>query len=184
MPPSATPPQCPGRWPPRWASPSSRELVCPAASPPPWRAAHDFLFDNCEHVLDAPGELIELILGNSAAVRILTTSREGLRVADEQLKPVPPLDVDTAAAALFVERAHAVAPGNSLNPKANEVAEICRRLDGIPLAIELAASRLQDDHHRGAGPTRRPLPATGGLSSWAGAPPNLATRCAVVLRPA
>ena len=99
------------------------------------------IFDNCEHVLDAAADLIETILAASATVKILTTSREGLRAADEQLRPVPSLDVHSAARTLFVERAHAVAPGVSLTDDA--VAEICRRLDGIPLAIELAASRMQ-----------------------------------------
>ena len=76
------------------------------------------MFDNCEHVLDAAADMIEAILAHSATVRILATSREGVRVADEQLWPVPSLDVlsgiDSAAATLFVERATAVAPGISL----------------------------------------------------------------------
>ena len=66
-----------------------------------------------------------------------------MRVADEQLWPVPSLDVRTSAVDLFVERAHGVAPGISLNEDVGAVTEICRRLDGIPLAIELAASRMQ-----------------------------------------
>ena len=67
------------------------------------------VFDNCEHVLDAAADLVEAILAQSATVRILATSREGLGVADEQLWPVPSLDVgagiDSAAVNLFVERA-------------------------------------------------------------------------------
>ena len=102
------------------------------------------LFDNCEHVLDAAADLIDAIFCASATVKILATSREGLRAADEQLWPVPSLDTqsesDSAAATLFVERAEAVVPGVSLDPPA--VVEICRRLDGIPLGIELAASRM------------------------------------------
>jgi predicted ATPase/class 3 adenylate cyclase len=107
------------------------------------------LFDNCEHVLDAVANLIETILVHTESVTILATSREGLRLADEQLWPVPSLDVragtNSAAAALFFDRARAVAPGMSMTPadEANAVAEICQRLDGIPLAIELAASRMQ-----------------------------------------
>ena len=106
------------------------------------------VFDNCEHVLDAAADMIEAILARSATVRILATSREGLRVADEQLWPVPSLDVlsgvDSAAATLFMQRAAAVAPGISLaGAEAGAVVEICGRLDGIPLAIELAASRMQ-----------------------------------------
>ena len=106
------------------------------------------VFDNCEHVLDAAAEMIEAILTRSATVKILATSREGVRVADEQLWPVPSLDVlagvDSPAATLFLQRAAAVAPGISLTgAEAGAVVEICGRLDGIPLAIELAASRMQ-----------------------------------------
>ena len=106
------------------------------------------VFDNCEHVLDAAAELIEAILARSATVNMLATSREGLRVADEQLWPVPSLDVlsgiDSAAATLFMQRARSAAPGISLtDAEAGAVVEICRRFDGIPLAIELAASRMQ-----------------------------------------
>jgi predicted ATPase/class 3 adenylate cyclase len=106
------------------------------------------VFDNCEHVLDAAAGLIEAILAHSATVKILATSREGLGVADEQLWPVPSLDVDagidSAAVNLFVERARSVAPRFSVAEpsEAVMVVEICRRLDGIPLAIELAASRM------------------------------------------
>ena len=67
------------------------------------------LFDNCEHVLDGAADLIEVILGQSSGVRILATSREGLGVVDEQTWPVRSLDVE-AAAELFIERAHSVAP--------------------------------------------------------------------------
>ncbi|MGO9281820.1 MAG: ATP-binding protein [Mycobacterium sp.] len=103
--------------------------------------------DNCEHVLDAAAEMIENILARSATVSVLATSRQGLQLADEQLWPLPALDtetgVDSAAVTLFVERAEAVAPGISWAEDAGAVVEICRRLDGIPLAIELAASRMQ-----------------------------------------
>ncbi len=106
------------------------------------------VFDNCEHVLDAVADLIEAILAQSAAVRVLATSREGLGVAHEQVWPVPSLDtragIDSAAVRLFIERAHSVAPQFSLrNPdEVSAVLTICRRLDGLPLAIELAASRM------------------------------------------
>jgi predicted ATPase/class 3 adenylate cyclase len=106
------------------------------------------VFDNCEHVLDAAADLIEAILAHSATVKIVATSREGLRVTDEHLWPVPPLDVgariDSAAVSLFVERAQAASPRFSVTSadEAAAVVEICGRLDGIPLAIELAASRL------------------------------------------
>jgi len=101
------------------------------------------VFDNCEHVLDAAVELIEAILGCSSAVKVLATSREGLRAVDERLWPVSSLDVRSSAATLFADRAEAVAPGTTLDDASDTVVEICRRLDGIPLAIELAASRMQ-----------------------------------------
>jgi predicted ATPase len=106
------------------------------------------VLDNCEHVRDAAADLIEAILARSATVRILATSREGLGVADEQVWTVPSLDVgagiDSAAVDLFVERARSVASGFAMTTtdEAHAVVEICRRLDGIPLAIELAASRM------------------------------------------
>ncbi|GAC1649808.1 MAG: hypothetical protein NVS4B6_25050 [Mycobacterium sp.] len=98
------------------------------------------VFDNCEHVLDATADLVEAVLDHSTTVRIVATSREGLGIADEQVWPVRSLDVD-AATSLFVERAHNVAPEFSVDEE-QDVVEICRRLDGIPLAIELAASRI------------------------------------------
>ena len=98
------------------------------------------VFDNCEHVLDAAADLAESILAASATVKMLATSREGLGIAGEQVWPVPSLDVG-ASVDLFVERAHSVAPGFTAD-NADAVEEICRRLDGIPLAIELAASRM------------------------------------------
>ncbi|WP_220032557.1 ATP-binding protein [Mycolicibacterium moriokaense] len=96
------------------------------------------VFDNCEHVLDAAADLVEAILARSATVTILATSREGLGVAREQIWPVKSLQV-SAAVQLLVERAHSVAPGFSAD---DAVLEICHRLDRIPLAIELAASRM------------------------------------------
>ena len=99
------------------------------------------VFDNCEHVLNAAADMVEAILGRSVTVKILATSREGLRVADEHLMPVPSLDVHSSAAALFIERAQAAAHAVALAD--DVVVEICRRLDGIPLGIELAASRMQ-----------------------------------------
>jgi len=101
------------------------------------------VFDNCEHVLDSAANIIEAILAQSATVSILATSREGLGLGEEQLWPVPSLEVESAATTLFIERAHAVAPGVVLAHDDEGAVEICRRLDGIPLAIELAASRMQ-----------------------------------------
>ncbi len=106
------------------------------------------VFDNCEHVLDAAADLIEAILAQSATVRILATSREGLGIADEQAWTVSTLDqsdgIHSAAVTLFVQRAQGVAPRFALTApeEATAVVDICRRLEGIPLAIELAASRM------------------------------------------
>ena len=106
------------------------------------------VFDNCEHVRDAAADLVEAILAHSATVRILATSREGLGISEEQLWRVPSLDVnsgtDSAAVSLFFDRAQSVVSDFSLAQPgdADAVVEICRSLDGIPLAIELAASRM------------------------------------------
>jgi len=105
------------------------------------------VLDNCEHVLDAAAELVEAILARPGPMKILATSREGLQVADERLWPVPSLGGRSGggdeASTLFVERARALSPDFDPDaPGAAEaVHEICRRLDGIPLAIELAAAR-------------------------------------------
>jgi predicted ATPase len=106
------------------------------------------VFDNCEHVVDSVADLVEAILAASATVTILATSREGLGVSEEQLWRVPSLDVnsgtESAAVNLFVDRAQSVVSDFSLAQpgEADAVVEICRRLEGIPLAIELAASRM------------------------------------------
>ncbi|MDT5200254.1 MAG: hypothetical protein QOH34_1776 [Mycobacterium sp.] len=106
------------------------------------------VFDNCEHVLDAAANMIEAVMSQSSTLRVLATSREGLRLKDERLWPVPSLDlnrdIESSAAALFIERAEGFARGASFTDRdeATAVVEICRRLDGIPLAIELAASRM------------------------------------------
>ena len=106
------------------------------------------IFDNCEHVRDAAADLVEAILAQSTTVKVLATSREGLGLPDEQMWLVPSLgvggDVDSAAATLFTERARSVSSSFSVARPADAAAvvEICRRLDGIPLAIELAASRM------------------------------------------
>jgi len=106
------------------------------------------VIDNCEHVVDRVADLVEAILAASATVTILATSREGLGVSEEQLWQVPSLDVnsgtESAAVNLFVDRAQSIVSDFSLAQpgEADAVVEICRRLDGIPLAIELAASRM------------------------------------------
>ena len=106
------------------------------------------IFDNCEHIRDAAADVTEVVLARAPTVKILATSREGLGAADEQVWLVPSLDLsggaDSAAVELFVERARSVSTGFSLRASdtAAAVVEICRRVDGIPLAIELAASRM------------------------------------------
>jgi predicted ATPase len=101
------------------------------------------VLDNCEHVLGPVADLINLLLGAAPRLRILTTSREPVGLAGEVVRPVPPLEVPSAVQ-LFVLRAAAAAHGFELTAgNADEVAQICRRLDGVPLALELAATRVR-----------------------------------------
>jgi predicted ATPase/DNA-binding CsgD family transcriptional regulator len=105
------------------------------------------LLDNCEHVLSAAAGFVEALLARTTAVTVLATSRESLRVAGEHVWAVGPLDVASSrssAAELFVDRAQATTSTFGLAGEADgrTVAEICRQLDGIPLAIELAAARM------------------------------------------
>ena len=95
--------------------------------------------DNCEHLIGAAAALADTLLGACPGLRIVATSREPLAIAGENLVPVTPLG-DDPAVELFLDRARAVSPGFAPTPA---VAEICRRLDGLPLAIELAAARLR-----------------------------------------
>ncbi|MBB5933750.1 AfsR/SARP family transcriptional regulator [Streptomyces zagrosensis] len=103
------------------------------------------LLDNCEHVIEAAAELTETLLTHCPGVTVLATSREPLGVPGETVRPVEPL-APAPAHQLFAERAAAARPG--FDPAGDRetaaaVAEICRRLDGLPLAIELAAARLR-----------------------------------------
>ncbi|MBP2328568.1 non-specific serine/threonine protein kinase [Kibdelosporangium banguiense] len=114
------------------------------------------ILDNCEHVLDGCGHLSARLLTTVPRLSVLATSREPLGIPGEHRWPVPPLSLpptepDTRAPAgprdalaLFADRAAAVAPGFALS-RDNEpvVARLCRRLDGLPLAIELAAARMR-----------------------------------------
>jgi predicted ATPase/DNA-binding SARP family transcriptional activator len=100
------------------------------------------LLDNCEHLLDAAARLVAQIVADCPGVVVLATSRESLRVDGEQVWPVPPLS-EADATALFVQRARASNPGFRLDGEAGPVAELCRRLDRLPLAIELAAARMR-----------------------------------------
>lgn len=105
------------------------------------------VLDNCEHLIDPIATLAQRILKSCPRVTLLATSREALAIDGEQTWPVPSLgfrDGDVSPAVqLFVERARAVAPAFALGDDGAAVAEICRRLDGIPLAIELAAARIR-----------------------------------------
>jgi predicted ATPase/DNA-binding SARP family transcriptional activator len=149
------------------------------------------VLDNCEHLVEQVAELTELLLRAAPGLRILATSREPLALAGEVVWQVPPLEApDRAAGAdlalleqssavrLFVRRAAAAAEDFTLNADtAQPVAVLCRRLDGIPLALELAATRVRalgvhglvarlDDRfrllatgHRGAPPRQQTLTA-------------------------
>ncbi|MFB0631470.1 BTAD domain-containing putative transcriptional regulator [Streptomyces sp. AB3(2024)] len=100
------------------------------------------VFDNCEHVIGAAAELAERLLTHCPGVRILATSREPLGVPGEFLRPLEPLP-PAPAHRLFAERAASARPGFTPADDPAAVAEICARLDGLPLAIELAAARLR-----------------------------------------
>ncbi|GAA5018340.1 BTAD domain-containing putative transcriptional regulator [Actinopolymorpha pittospori] len=104
------------------------------------------VLDNCEHVVEAAAELTDLLLRSAPGLRVLATSQEPLGLAGEAVFLVEPLD-PADAVQLFATRAAAAAPGFTLAGATREtqeaVAEICRRLDGIPLALELAATRVR-----------------------------------------
>ena len=101
------------------------------------------VFDNCEHVIDQAAALAETLTGTVPGLRLIATSREPLGVPGEVLVPVGPLALP-AAVELFVDRARAVRPGFTADEHTRPVInDICRRLDGLPLAVELAAARLR-----------------------------------------
>ncbi len=101
------------------------------------------VIDNCEHVIDDAAQLVDRILAGCPRLHIVATSREPLGVLGEAAMRVPSLD-ERDAMHLFVDRAQAVWSGFVLTPDCEEaVTEVCRRLDGIPLAIELAAARVR-----------------------------------------
>ncbi|MFD9637066.1 ATP-binding protein, partial [Streptomyces violascens] len=100
------------------------------------------VLDNCEHVIDGAAHLAETLLTRCPRLRILATSREPLGVPGEAVRPVEPLP-PVPAHRLFAERARTVRPDFDPDADPEAVAEICRRLDGLPLAIELAAARLR-----------------------------------------
>ena len=111
------------------------------------------VLDNCEHVLDAVAEVADVLISACADLKIVTTSREGLGLVGEQIFPVCPLSLplsadglamqDSEAVRLFVDRACLTRPDFTIhNRNAVAVMDICCRLDGIALAIELAAARV------------------------------------------
>ena len=112
------------------------------------------VLDNCEHLVGAVAELVEALLQGAPGLRVLATSREPLRISAETVWRVPSLEVPAAGASaaecrgceaveLFVDRAQAAGPGMLLDDRTiATIAEVTRRLDGLPLAIELAAARV------------------------------------------
>ena len=102
------------------------------------------VLDNCEHLLDASAELVVALLGGAARLTVLATSREAIGVAGEVSWRVPSLSLDGEAIELFADRARHARPDFALtDDNAAAVGEICARLDGVPLAIELAAARVR-----------------------------------------
>ncbi len=102
------------------------------------------VLDNCEHLLDASATLVNELLGVAAGLTLLATSREPIGVAGEVSWRVPSLSLRTEAIDLFADRARRARPDFAVNDdNAAVVAEICTRLDGLPLAIELAAARVR-----------------------------------------
>ncbi|MER5786419.1 BTAD domain-containing putative transcriptional regulator, partial [Streptomyces mobaraensis] len=100
------------------------------------------VLDNCEHVIDAAARLAETLLAHCPGVTVLATSREPLAVPGESVRPVEPLP-DPVALRLLADRGAAARPGFRIEDDPAACAEICHRLDGLPLAIELAAARLR-----------------------------------------
>ncbi|MEW2454251.1 AfsR/SARP family transcriptional regulator [Streptomyces albus] len=100
------------------------------------------VLDNCEHVIDAAARVAETLLMECPGVTVLATSREPLGVPGESVRPVEPLP-DPVALRLLADRGAAARPGFRTEEDPEACAEICRRLDGLPLAIELAAARLR-----------------------------------------
>jgi predicted ATPase/class 3 adenylate cyclase/DNA-binding CsgD family transcriptional regulator len=102
------------------------------------------VLDNCEHLLDACADLVVALLGAAARLTVLATSREPIGVTGEATWRVPSLSVTDEAIELFADRARLAQTGFTVtDDNAGVLAEICRRLDGMPLAIELAAARVR-----------------------------------------
>jgi len=103
------------------------------------------VLDNCEHVIEDAAALVDRLLAAAPRTRVLATSREAMDLDGESAWRVPSLSIDSDAMALFTERASEALPGFTLaDPVVHDAAlAVCRRLDGIPLAIELAAARAR-----------------------------------------
>jgi predicted ATPase len=105
------------------------------------------IVDNCEHVINAAAHIVDHIVQNTSAMTILATTREPLAIPGEQLVAVTPLATEGRGASaldLFVDRARAVLPDfDADGDRELDVQDICRQLDGLPLAIELAAARVR-----------------------------------------
>ncbi|MEV5651801.1 BTAD domain-containing putative transcriptional regulator [Nocardia sp. NPDC052254] len=102
------------------------------------------ILDNCEHLIDAVAEVVADLVGGCEQLTVVATSRAPLAITAETVYPLPPLAIDahgSPATELFVSRARAVRPSARLDPEV--VARLCRTLDGLPLAIELAAARVR-----------------------------------------
>ncbi len=102
------------------------------------------ILDNCEHLIDAVAAVVADLVGACDQLTVLTTSRAPLEITAETVYPLPPLAIDahgSPATDLFIARARAVRPSVRLDPET--VARLCRTLDGLPLAIELAAARVR-----------------------------------------
>ncbi|MGO4615207.1 BTAD domain-containing putative transcriptional regulator [Nocardia sp. 2YAB30] len=102
------------------------------------------ILDNCEHLIDAVAVVVADLIGIANRLTVLTTSRAPLMITAETVYPLPPLTIDptgSPATELFAARARAVRPGVRLDP--DVVAQLCHTLDGLPLAIELAAARVR-----------------------------------------
>ena len=102
------------------------------------------VLDTCEHLVDACAAFADTVLRGAPGVTLLATSRQPLDAQGEHAYPLPPLAAEDDAADLFAQRAAAVLPGFTVTPQNRaDVVRLCQRLDGIPLAIELAAVRLR-----------------------------------------
>jgi len=99
------------------------------------------VLDNCEHVIDAAAELVDAALDRYGSWRILATSREPLGLREEHVIPVEPLG--SAASELFVERARRLEPRIEWDASDPRIGDLCARLDGLPLAVELAAGQVR-----------------------------------------